>query len=59
MNENSVERIAARLGGIPLFENLSADELKTIAAEVQWRPFLANETIAAAGEFVTEFLVIT
>ncbi len=52
------ERAVAWLSTVQFCQGLDSHQLAAIASELQIRPFVAGETLASAGEEVTEFWIV-
>ena len=48
------ERVVAWLSAVRFCEGLNCDELAVLASEIRLRPFVAGETLASAGDDVTD-----
>ncbi len=57
-SEADIERILSWLKPVRLCAGLSTEQLAAVASQLQLRPFVAGETLAFAGEEVTEFWVV-
>jgi NTE family protein len=53
-----LERAVAWLQGVPFCAGLDAEQIRAIAARMRIRPFVAGETLASAGDVVTEFWIV-
>jgi predicted acylesterase/phospholipase RssA/CRP-like cAMP-binding protein len=56
--EADAERVVAWLKAVRLCKGLDADQLAAIAKDVVVRPFVAGDTLASAGDEVTEFWIV-
>ena len=56
--EVDTERVVAWLATSRFCAGLDAEAVKAIAGQVQVRPFTAGETLASAGDAVTEFWIV-
>ncbi len=52
------ERVVAWLKSVRFCDGLDSEQLAVIAGEIGIRPFVAGETLAAAGDEVTEFWIL-
>ena len=52
------ERVTAWLRTVRFCEGLASEQLAAIASETRIRPFVAGETLASAGDEVTEFWIL-
>ena len=52
------ERVVAWLTTVRFCQGLDSEQLAAIASETRIRPFLAGETLASAGDEVTEFWIL-
>ena len=52
------ERVVAWLRTVRFCEGLDSEQLAAIASETRMRPFAAGETLASAGDEVTEFWIL-
>src|SRR6186713_1509972 len=52
------ERVVAWLKTVRFCEGLDSEQLAAIASETRMRPFVAGETLASAGDEVTEFWIL-
>ena len=52
------ERVAAWLRTVRFCDGLDSEQLAAIASETLVRPFVAGETLASAGDEVTEFWIL-
>jgi NTE family protein len=52
------ERVVAWLSTVRFCEGLESEQLAAIASDICVRPFLAGETLAAAGDEVSEFWIL-
>ena len=52
------EREVAWLRTVRFCEGLDSEQLAAIASEIRMRPFVAGETLASAGDEVTEFWIL-
>ena len=52
------ERVVAWLSTVRFCEGLDSEQLAAIASEIRIRPFVAGETLASAGDEVTEFWIL-
>ena len=57
-SEADTARVVTWLGSVRLCAGLNVDQLATIASQVCVRPFMAGETLASAGDEVTEFWIV-
>jgi len=57
-SQSELGRVATWLKGVPFCDGLDADELTAIAVRMHERPFAAGETLASAGDEVTEFWIV-
>lgn len=55
---SELDRNVIRLKAVPFCDGLNADELTVIAGQLHERPFAAGETLASAGDDVTEFWIV-
>jgi len=53
-----LDRMVAWLGAVRFCDGLTPEQLNDIAGEMYLRPFSAGETLAAAGDEVTEFWIV-
>src|SRR5687768_4578942 len=56
--ETDLTRVTDWLRGVRFCSGLDAEQINAIAGQVQVRPFEAGETLAAAGDAVTEFWIV-
>ena len=52
------ERVVAWLKLVRFCDGLDSEQLATIAGQICIRPFVASETLASAGDEVTEFWIV-
>ena len=52
------ERVVVWLSTVRFCEGLDSDQLAAIACEICIRPFVAGQTLASAGDEVTEFWIV-
>ena len=52
------ERVVAWLKAVRFCDGLDSDQLAAIAGDCRMRPFVAGETLASAGDEVTEFWIL-
>ena len=52
------ERVVDWLRTVPFCEGLDSEQLAAVASETRIRPFEAGETLASAGDAVTEFWIL-
>lgn len=52
------ERVVAWLRTVRFCDGLDSDQLQEIASEMRVRPFVAGQTLASAGDAVTEFWIV-
>src|SRR6185369_5365574 len=52
------ERVVTWLRTVRFCEGLDSDQLAAIADEIRVQPFVAGETLASAGDEVTEFWIV-
>ena len=52
------ERVVNWLSTVRFCESLDCEQLAAIASELLIRPFVAGQTLASAGEEVTEFWIL-
>ena len=52
------ERVVAWLSTVRFCQGLDSEQLAAIASELRIRPFVAGETLASAGDEVTEFWIV-
>ena len=53
-----IERLVAWLRTVRVCDGLDSEQLAVIASECRVRPFVAGETLASAGDEVTEFWIL-
>jgi NTE family protein len=52
------ERVVAWLKSVRFCDGLNSEQLAAIAGDIRMRPFVAGETLASAGDEVTEFWIV-
>ena len=52
------ERVVAWLRTVRFCDGLDSEQLAAIASQIHMRPFVAGETLASAGDEVTEFWIV-
>jgi len=53
-----LERAIAWLGSVRFCAGLDAEQIQAIAGRMKIRPFVAGETLASSGDYVTEFWIV-
>ena len=57
-SQADIDRSVAWLSAVRFCAGLDAEQIQAIASQIQVRPFTAGETLAAAGDAVTEFWMV-
>ena len=53
-----VERVVDWLQAVRCCDGMDSEQLAAIASQIHVRPFVAGETLASAGDEVTEFWIL-